>query len=126
MAERPPIMVLVTLQQLCARLIRNGADMAMKQRCPLKVVHVALSDQAEKGNSAIDAQVLNDLYALSNEVGAEMCVLTAEVAVAAMADYAQKNGVKQILLGGGQRAHGIAETLSSLLPGVKVLIIDPE
>ncbi|MDD3409682.1 MAG: hypothetical protein PHY12_02620 [Eubacteriales bacterium] len=115
-----PIMVLVTLQRACARLIRKGANMAMQRHCPLHVVHVT------GGEQAINAQVLDYLYALSGEAGAEMCVLTSSVAVTAMADYAQQHGVRQIVMGGGERASGIAETLSKLLPGVEVLILEEE
>ncbi len=126
MAEQTPIMVLVTLQRLCARLIRSGADMALKQNCPLKVVHVAQKDLEDAGESAIKAEALNYLYALANEAGAEMCVLTADVAVTAMAEYAKENGIKQIVMGEGESAHGLAETLSELLPGVQVLIVQED
>ena len=118
------VMVLVTLQRHCARLIRRGADMALKRGCALKVVHVAEVRDREAQSSAIHAEILNDLYALANEAGAEMCVLTSEVAVNAMAEYAKEHGVKQVVMGNGERAHGIGETLSALLPGVAIAILD--
>lgn len=124
LAQQAPIMVLVTLQRLCARLIRRGADMALKRGCSLKVVHVA--EVQSSSQSAINAQVLNDLYALANEAGAEMCVLSAGVMVTAVAEYAMENGVKQIVMGAGEHAHGIAETLSELLPGVQILIMEED
>ena len=123
--QRAPIMVLVTLQQACARLIRKGSDLAMLRRAPLYVVHVQQNDPGRDA-PAIDVQALNFLYALSGEVGASMCVLTADVAVTAMANYAAEQGVDTILMGGGERAAGIAETLSGLLPGVKVMILENE
>ena len=123
MSNATPILVLVTLQRACARLIRKGADMAMVQRCPLLVLHVANKSQKSMVGPTIDAQTLDYLYALSGEAGAEMCVLTSEVPVTAIANYAQENGVKQVVLGDGERASGIAETLSKLLPGVQVLIV---
>ena len=121
MEEKSPVMVLVSMQKSCARLIRAGADMAMKQGCPLKIVHVR---SAADGQDGIDAQVLNYLYALANEAGAEMCVLTAEVAVTAMVDYAKENSVKRIIMGAGENAEGIAKTLTGFLPGVQVLIVE--
>ncbi len=126
MELQAPIMVLVTLQRMCARLIREGADLAMKQGCSLKVVHVATPGQDAQGAGGLDAQVLNFLYALANEAGAEMCMLSAEVPVTAMADYAEEQGIKQILMGGGEHAKGIAETLSQLVPGVQVMILEEE
>lgn len=124
MSSQPPILVLVTLQYACARLIRKGADMALRLGCPLLVLHVASSSGKSMGEPAINAQALNYLYALSGEAGAEMCVLASDVPVTAMANYAQQNDVKQVVMGGGDRARGIAETLSQLLPGVQVLIAE--
>ncbi len=117
-----PVLVLVTLQRACARLIRKGADMAMRLHCPLHVVHVAQSELSEPNS----AQTLDYLYALAGEAGAEMCVLTSDVPVTAMADYAERVGVRQIVMGGGERAAGFAQTLTELLPGVKVLIVEEE
>ncbi len=98
MEHEAPIIVLVTLQRLCARLIRSGADMALKQRCPLKVLHVAQVEAEAIKENGIKADVLNELYALANEAGAEMCVLTAKVPVNAMAQYA-KDGQPGIFAG---------------------------
>lgn len=124
MEEIKPILVLVTLQRACARLIRMGADLAMKQGRPLHVLHVTTSD--EKNDPAAYAQALDYLYALAGEAGAQMCVLAADVPLTAMANYARDNGVQQVVMGGGEQASGIAETLSQLMPGVQVLIMDPE
>ena len=120
MNEKAPVVVLVTLQRHCARLIRSGADMALKERCPLKVVHVA------KAEGMTQADILNDLYALANEAGAEMCVLMSEDMVAAAAEYAGSISAKRIVMGAGERAQNIAEALSGLLPGVRILILEPE
>jgi len=122
MEQQPPILVLVTLQRACARLIRLGADMALKAHCPLHVLHVVDGVQDTGREPAIDAQTLDYLYALASEADAQMTVLTAEVAVTAMAEFAHQEGSKKIIMGGGEQAVGIAETLSELLPGVQVMI----
>ncbi len=126
MPERSPVMVLVTMQRMCARLIRLGADEALKRGCPLKVVHVASPAEMPESQAKIDAQTLNYLYALANEAGAEMCLLTSEVPVTAMAQYAVQNQVGQIILGGGSEAAGMAQTLAEMLPGVAVAVVDEE
>jgi len=125
MDEKSPVLVLVSMQKMCARLIRAGVDMALKQGCPLKIVHVSTAN-GQDGQTQIDAQVLNYLYALANEAGAEMCVLSAEVIVTTMIDYAREHGVKQIVMGKGENAEGIAKTLTEFLPGVRVLIMEEE
>lgn len=122
MERQVPVMVLVTLQRSCARLIRCGADMALKQGLPLQVVHVA--NREKNGPYPINPQILDELYALAGEAGAEMCVLASGVPVNAIAEYALEHGIGHIVMGDGENAHGIAQTLSGLLPGVQVLIID--
>lgn len=66
---------------------------------------------------------LDYLYALSGEVGAEMCVLTSSSPLEAIADYASGCNAGVIVMGGGERASGIAETFSHRLPGVQVIIL---
>ncbi|HNX61370.1 MAG TPA: hypothetical protein PKN45_01920 [Candidatus Limiplasma sp.] len=121
---RPPVLVLVTLQRACARLIRSGADMALKQHCPLHVLHISVSE--DDPQKPLDSQALDYLYALSGEAGAEMTVFSAEVAVTAIAEFAEKIGARQIVMGNGECADGMAETLSELLPGVQVMIVPDE
>ncbi|HNW86304.1 MAG TPA: universal stress protein [Candidatus Limiplasma sp.] len=124
MDEHPPILVLVTLQRACARLIRRGVDIALQDHCTLHVLHVVANEPHPACEAAIDAQALDYLYALAGEADAQMTVLTADVAVTAMAEFAAQQGVKKIVMGGGEQASGIAETLSELLPGVQVMIAD--
>ena len=122
MEGNPPLLVLVTLQRACARLIRRGADMALAQHCPLHVLHVVVNDPAAQAETTLDAQTLDFLYALCGEAGAQMTVLTAEVAPTAMAEFAHREGARQIVMGEGEQAAGLAETLAQLLPGVQVII----
>ena len=55
-----------------------------------------------------------------------MTVFSAEVAVTAIAEFAKKIGARQIVMGNGECADGMAETLSELLPGVQVMIVPDE
>ncbi|MBE5778449.1 MAG: hypothetical protein E7331_03855 [Clostridiales bacterium] len=119
-----PVLVLVTLQRACARLIRSGALLAQTEGNPLHVLHVLAKSQEKE--QTLDAATLDYLYALATDNGAEMCVRIAEVPVTAIANYAQEIGAGRVVMGGGEKASGIAETLSSLLPGVQVLIMDSE
>ena len=90
------------------------------------MLHVVNPDAAPIGEPAINAQALDYLYALSGEAGAEMCVLTSNVPVTAIANYAADCGARHVIMGGGGQACGIAETLSQLLPGVRVMILERE
>ena len=108
------------------RLAREGVDLALREGRPVKVLHVVNPDAAPIGEPAINAQALDYLYALSGEAGAEMCVLTSKAPVTAIANYANECGARHVVMGGGERARGIAETLSQLLPGVRVMIMERE
>lgn len=119
-----PVLVLVTLQRACARLIDSGAELARPDGCDLHVLHVLAKSQEKE--QTLEAKTLDYLYALATEKGAEMCVRIAEVPVTAIANYAQEINAGKVVMGGGEKASGIAETLSSLLPGVQVLIMDSE
>ena len=52
-----------------------------------------------------------------------MCVLTSSSPLEAIADYASGCNAGVIVMGGGERASGIAETFSHRLPGVQVIIL---
>ena len=118
-----PVLVLVTPQHACDRLIHQGAEIACARDSSLRVLHVANPDAAPIGEPAINARALDYLYALSGEVGAEMCVLTSSSPLEAIADYASGCNAGVIVMGGGERASGIAETFSHRLPGVQVIIL---
>lgn len=118
-----PVLVLVTPQHACDRLIHQGAEIARARDSSLRVLHVANPDAAPIGEPAINARALDYLYALSGEVGAEMCVLTSSSPLEAIADYASGCAAGVIVMGGGERASGIAETFSHRLPGVQVIIL---
>ena len=108
--------MLVTLQHACARLIREGVDLALREGRPVKVLHVVNPDAAPIGEPAINAQALDYLYALSGEAGAEMCVLTSKAPVAAIANYANECGAHHVVMGGGERARASRRHLASSCP----------
>ena len=108
--------MLVTLQHACARLIREGVDLALREGRPVKVLPLVNPDAAPVGEPAINAQALDYLYALSGEAGAEMCVMTSNVPVTAIANYAADCGARHVIMGGGGQACGIACMVGGLAP----------
>lgn len=126
MTAQTPILVLVTLQRACARLIRVGADMALMQNRPLLVLHVANADEHEAGQPAIDAQTLDYLYALAGEAGAEMSVIAAREPLDAMESFTRERGAQTVLLGVGERSAEIAHALCHRLSGVQVQVLQED
>jgi len=109
------VLVCVTVQKECERLILAGKRLADNARIPLKVLHVAEQDTAPLG--CTDTQeALNDLYALSRQAGAEMTLLYSTDVRQAIVDYAhQVNAVCVVVGSNKQGSWAMAEALEELL-----------
>ena len=89
------VLVCVTAQKDCARLIRRGREIAGEKGTGLKVLHVC----TRKSQPQEDAAILNELFSLAHEADAEMNVLYEENAPAAIARYAGECGAETLVLG---------------------------
>lgn len=117
------IMVCVTGQKNCARLIHEGAQIATAQGGTLDVIHVATEHSAFLGsNTQQEADALQYLFHCAAEVGAQMCVLRSENALNTLVKYAKDNAITCAVLGIGQGARALhfADTLRQHLPGVDI------
>ncbi|GFR36027.1 universal stress protein UspA [Thermobrachium celere] len=92
------IMVCVTQQKTCERLIKKGKELRDKIDGELHVVHVAREDENFLGNSK-QADAIEYLYGISKSVGADMTVLRSNDVCAAITKFATENGVGHIILG---------------------------
>ena len=109
------ILVCVTVQKECERLIMAGRRLADSGGNKLKVLHVAEPDAPPLGNP--DArEALNSLYALARQTGAEMTVLYNADVRSAIVDYAHQVHAVCLVVGSDrQGAWGMAEALEELL-----------
>ena len=85
------VLVCVTGQQSSRRLIHRGAEIAREHGASLLVLAVSGSGFNLLENPSV-SQALNDLYALSVEVGAEMTIC----------QLARSRGVTRLVLGEGR------------------------
>lgn len=109
------ILVCVTVQRECERLITAGKRLADSGGNKLKVLHVAEPNGPALGNPDT-REALNSLYALSRQAGAEMTVLYNEDVRAAIVDYARQVHAVCLVVGSDrQGAWGMAEALEELL-----------
>lgn len=126
MHDEQTVLVCVTGQKTCDRLIKTGAQLAAEFSAPLLVVHVAPVGAPLLGGSN-QSEALNYLYALSCEVGAEMAVLRAPDTVERLIQYAQEQHVRHIVLGAGRpdgpERRDIAGLLRMRLPHVQVHVV---
>ncbi len=89
------VLVCVTAQKDCARLIRRGREIADEKGTELKVLHVC----TRKSQPKEDAAILNELFSLAHEADAEMNIRYEEDAPAAIARYAGECGATVLVLG---------------------------
>ena len=126
MHNEQTVLVCVTGQKTCDRLIQKGAQLAAELKTPLLVVHVAPVGAPLLGNST-QSEALNYLYRLSSEAGAEMAVLRAPDTLERLIQYAIDENAAHIVLGAG-RPEGpdrrdVATLLKVRLPKVQVHVV---
>lgn len=125
MKQRDKIMVCVTRQKTCERLIKVGKKLSTKVEGELKVVHVAKTGDSFLGNPD-EGEALDYLFQISKTAGADMTVLRAEDVVDKLVEFAEKNDVDVIVLGEGPRSKGdenIIRKLELNLPNVEIRVI---
>ena len=117
MTESSCVLVCVTVQKECARLIKLGHMEAQRAHLPLHVVHVS-TGKTMLGNPDA-AEALNYLFSLAHEVDAEMNILHNHDVLQAISTYARENGAKTLIIGTDRS--GFTKSLSMLLPFCNVL-----
>lgn len=119
----PCVLVCVTDQLSCERLIRAGAAIAKSKDIPVSVVSVL----PEGLVSEKTASVLQGLYDTASALGAEMnFYFNSEPALTA-AVHAKTNGAVQIVSGTpGPDSTLFIETIKTLLPDIPMTIVDAD
>ena len=93
-------LVCVTAQRSCQRLIHRGAEIAHSYDTPLLVLFVSGSGFNVLTNPSVST-VMNELYAVSAQVGAEMTMLQSSTPKAAISGFIRDRHVKHLILGQG-------------------------
>ena len=124
MSETGTVLVCVTDQVNCGRLIRYGRKRADEIGCPLRVLHVRTREKTMMGNPDITS-ALNDLYSQAREAEAEMEIVSSQDVDGTIADYARKCHASLVVLGETPRDRfpPMAERLTPRLPGMQMEVI---
>ena len=112
------VLVCVTGQRMCERLIHRGAQVAQEHHMPLLVLSVAGNGLNDLSNPAV-AEALDYLYEASASNGAEMTVLCSDKPLDTMVAFATAHGARHLVLGEGKPdGHGnsFAARLALALP----------
>ncbi len=116
------VLVCVTQQKTCERLIRKAATMTKKNGGQLYVLHVAKNEWNFLDN-AKEGEALEYLFTISKSFGASMTVLKSEDIVGTIIRYARENQVDCIVLGESlddHRENRFADELKEALDDVDV------
>ncbi len=125
MKRVPKVMVCVTRQKTCERLIKIGARVAKESKHGISVVHVVKTGENFLGDPH-EGEALDYLFRISKESGADMTVLRSENVLDTLIEYAKKNLVADIVLGESPQSKGeinIIRDMEKNLPNVKFRII---
>ena len=111
-------LVCVTAQRSCQRLIHRGAEIARSHDAPLLVLFVSGSGFNVLTNPSVSA-VMNELYTVSAEVGAEMTMLQSSTPKAAISGFIRERQVNHLVLGQGRPdPNGMVAQLMNEFPAV--------
>lgn len=122
------VMVCVTQQKTCERLIQKGANLQKKVMGELFVIHVAKDGFNFLGNQK-ESEALEYLFNISKGVGADLTVLRSENVVNTIIEFAQNKFIEHIILGEppvGAKDEGIVMKLQDKLKECKFHVIPSE
>lgn len=98
------ILVCVTQQKTCERLIRKAAEYARIDKSNLFVIHVAKNSWNFLDNIK-EGEALEYLFAISKSVGANLSVLKSDDIVKTISDYVVENKIECIVMGESPEDH---------------------
>lgn len=121
------IMVCVTKQKTCQRLIDYGKKLRTSDEDQLFVIHVAKSDDSFLDNSE-EGAALEFLYEKARDAGASLTVEKSDDVMKTLIDIVDKNEITEIITGqSGEKEEkdSFLDRLSKGLDGKAKLIVVP-
>ena len=116
------VMVCVTPQQSCSRLIEAGARIAKEENLPLSVVSVF------RESSGLDVNIgetLENLFACSQKYQATMNVYLNDSPALVLAVVARKSNASNLVTGfPGEGSNGFIAGIHELLPELPITMVD--
>ncbi len=121
--KKPSVLVCVTSQYDCDRLIKHGYEIAQDRGYDLHVlcVHTPVS------NVSFLSEEIEYLYQTSKRLHADMTIAFNTNAPQTAADFAKKICAKEIVTGmPDEREHGFIQTLHSIVPKSNITMVTKE
>jgi K+-sensing histidine kinase KdpD len=117
------IMICVTRQRTCERLIQKGKELVARIGGELFVVHAIKTGENYLGNPN-EGEALEYLFQASKEVGAEMNVLRSKNVIKTLVDFAKEQKITTMILGSAPEAEqsSFVMELQHLLPSIQFIV----
>ncbi len=125
MANVPRVMVCVTRQKTCERLIKVGQMLVNGTGGKLTVVHVTKVGLNVLGNPD-EGEALDYLFQVSKQAGAEMTVLRSDNILNTLLSFAKRNNITEIVVGESpdpDSKKSLIHNMEYMLPGVKFNVV---
>lgn len=125
MGQYKNILVCVTQQKTCERLIRKAAAIGGETHANLFVIHVAKNEWNFLDNKK-EGEALEYLFNISKSVGANLSVLKSDEIVKTISDFAKENNIDCIIMGespGDHKENNFYNELKTLLNDVEIQVI---
>lgn len=121
------IMVCVTKQKTCQRLIDYGKGLMTGADDSIHIIHVAENDYNFLGNTE-EGSALEFLYEKAREIGAELTVLKSDNVIETLIDLARENDITKVIAGAsGENGAGFLRRLDAALgAGIELIVVPVE
>ena len=121
------VMVCVTQQKTCERLIMTGHNELENEEDNLFVIHV-VNEKDKFLNNSSDGEALEYLFGVSKKVGADLTVIRSKDVIKAISNFAVKNNITHIVMGASPNgedmgSHSIALKLKKILTDSEFIIV---
>lgn len=119
------ILVCVTQQKTCERLIKKAAEYKSGDTTDLFVIHVA-KNAWNFLDSVREGEALDYLFGISKSVGANLTVLKSDDIVDTIAEFARENKIDFIIMGeptGDHFENNFYLALTHMLKNVEIMVV---
>lgn len=122
--KHPCVMVCVTQQETCSRLIEAGARIADENNLPLSVISVF---RESSGMNANNGGALENLFVCAQKYGASMNVYFNDSPALVVAVAAKKNHATTLVTGfPAEGSSGFIARIHEILPDLPITMVDSQ
>ena len=118
------ILVCVTQQKTCERLIKKAVELSDKQDS-VYIIHVAKNNWSILDNEK-EGEALEYLFSISKSIGANLTVLRSDDIVGTIVNYCSENQINLLIMGdskGDHKENHFFNELKSRLPHVEIIVV---